>query len=71
MHIVYFIFLFLDWIPQNIDGLERKAGLNEDLLVEAHGSFSTAKCTNRACGKDANPQKVWVHQYIDWYTGVN
>ncbi|XP_054262883.1 NAD-dependent protein deacetylase sirtuin-3, mitochondrial-like [Macrosteles quadrilineatus] len=29
---------------QNIDGLERLAGLNNDNLVEAHGSFSTASC---------------------------
>lgn len=29
---------------QNIDGLERAAGVPEDLLVEAHGSFCTASC---------------------------
>lgn len=29
---------------QNIDGLERAAGLPESLLVEAHGSFATASC---------------------------
>lgn len=29
---------------QNIDGLERAAGVPEDLLVEAHGSFSSASC---------------------------
>ncbi|XP_046664934.1 NAD-dependent protein deacetylase sirtuin-3, mitochondrial-like [Homalodisca vitripennis] len=33
---------------QNIDGLERLAGLNEDHLVEAHGGFSTASCIS--CG---------------------
>ncbi|KNC78300.1 hypothetical protein SARC_09263 [Sphaeroforma arctica JP610] len=29
---------------QNIDTLERVAGLDPDLLVEAHGSFNTARC---------------------------
>ncbi|RNF27246.1 silent information regulator 2 [Trypanosoma conorhini] len=29
---------------QNIDGLERASGLPKSLLVEAHGSFSTASC---------------------------
>ncbi|XP_066503550.1 NAD-dependent protein deacetylase sirtuin-3, mitochondrial isoform X2 [Hoplias malabaricus] len=30
---------------QNIDGLERLAGIPPKLLVEAHGTFSTATCT--------------------------
>ncbi|XP_054627821.1 NAD-dependent protein deacetylase sirtuin-3, mitochondrial isoform X2 [Dunckerocampus dactyliophorus] len=30
---------------QNIDGLERLAGIPPDLLVEAHGTFATASCT--------------------------
>ena len=29
---------------QNIDGLERLAGIEEDLIIEAHGSFATARC---------------------------
>ena len=33
---------------QNIDSLERRAGLNPDLLVEAHGGFSSAHCVD--CG---------------------
>ncbi|XP_050716093.1 NAD-dependent protein deacetylase sirtuin-3, mitochondrial-like isoform X3 [Eriocheir sinensis] len=33
---------------QNIDGLERLAGIPEEKLVEAHGSFATASCT--LCG---------------------
>jgi NAD-dependent deacetylase sirtuin 2 len=36
--------LLLRSYTQNIDSLERLAGLDEDLLVEAHGSFATAKC---------------------------
>ncbi|MCL4118678.1 UNVERIFIED_CONTAM: hypothetical protein GTU68_028020 [Idotea baltica] len=30
---------------QNIDGLERLAGITEDKLVESHGTFSSATCT--------------------------
>ena len=32
---------------QNIDGLERLAGLDEERLVEAHGSFASSKCTRK------------------------
>lgn len=35
---------------QNIDSLERRAGLNPDVLVEAHGGFSTAHCID--CGHE-------------------
>jgi NAD-dependent SIR2 family protein deacetylase len=31
---------------QNVDTLERMAGLPEEMLVEAHGSFATAHCLN-------------------------
>jgi NAD-dependent histone deacetylase SIR2 len=31
-------------ITQNIDGLERAAGVPEPLLVEAHGTFATQRC---------------------------
>uniref|UniRef100_UPI00358FA2BE NAD-dependent protein deacetylase sirtuin-3, mitochondrial n=1 Tax=Myxine glutinosa TaxID=7769 RepID=UPI00358FA2BE len=47
--------LLLRLYTQNIDGLERVAGLPEDKLVEAHGSFSTAFCTRckrEHCGGD-------------------
>lgn len=30
---------------QNIDGLERVAGLPDDKVIEAHGTFATATCT--------------------------
>jgi hypothetical protein len=36
--------ILLRCYTQNIDGLERLAGLNEDKLVEAHGTFATSKC---------------------------
>ncbi|CAK7209240.1 Sir2 histone deacetylase Hst2 [Sporothrix curviconia] len=34
---------------QNIDCLERAAGVPEDLIVEAHGSFATQRCINFEC----------------------
>ena len=34
---------------QNIDLLEREVGIPEELIVEAHGSFGSARCM--ACGK--------------------
>jgi len=34
----------LKYFTQNIDGLERLAGLDEDKVVEAHGTFSSAAC---------------------------
>ncbi|XP_020662649.3 NAD-dependent protein deacetylase sirtuin-3, mitochondrial isoform X3 [Pogona vitticeps] len=47
----YFLRLLLDkglllrLYTQNIDGLERVAGIPPDKLVEAHGTFATATCT--------------------------
>uniref|UniRef100_S4RJK3 NAD-dependent protein deacetylase n=1 Tax=Petromyzon marinus TaxID=7757 RepID=S4RJK3_PETMA len=37
--------LLLRLYTQNIDGLERVAGLPPDMLVEAHGTFASATCT--------------------------
>lgn len=41
---------------QNIDGLDRLAGLSETVLVEAHGSFATASCVE--CGLDYPIQEL-------------
>ena len=35
---------------QNIDGLDRLAGLSDNILVEAHGSFATASCIECGAG---------------------
>ncbi|XP_029354049.1 NAD-dependent protein deacetylase sirtuin-3, mitochondrial isoform X2 [Echeneis naucrates] len=43
---------------QNIDGLERLAGLPPEMLVEAHGTFATATCTvclRKYKGEDLRP----------------
>ncbi|KAF9922911.1 NAD-dependent protein deacetylase sirtuin-2 [Linnemannia zychae] len=52
--------LLLRSYTQNIDSLERLAGLDEDLLVEAHGSFATSKCIQ--C--DMVTDSAWVKQHI-------
>lgn len=44
---------------QNIDGLERLSGLNEDRLVEAHGSFESASCI--LCLTSQDPDVVRLH----------
>ena len=46
---------------QNIDGLERVAGIKDSYLVEAHGSFSTAKCID--CAKEHGADKVYHKEY--------
>ncbi|KAJ3027824.1 UNVERIFIED_CONTAM: NAD-dependent protein deacetylase sirtuin-2 [Siphonaria sp. JEL0065] len=56
----YFIRLLADegmllrCYTQNIDTLERVAGMKESFLVEAHGSFASAKCV----GKHRKPKGV-------------
>lgn len=43
---------------QNIDGLERLAGIPPEMLVEAHGTFATATCTvcrRKYSGEDLRP----------------
>jgi NAD-dependent histone deacetylase SIR2 len=36
---------------QNIDTLERQAGVSDEMIVEAHGSFASAHCIEEACRK--------------------
>ncbi|KXN82419.1 NAD-dependent protein deacetylase hst2-1 [Leucoagaricus sp. SymC.cos] len=36
--------LLLRYFTQNCDGLERRTGLPDDKIVEAHGSFATQRC---------------------------
>ncbi|KAI5896593.1 NAD-dependent deacetylase sirtuin-2 [Schizophyllum commune H4-8] len=47
---------------QNIDTLERMAGVPEHKIIEAHGSFATQKCIE--CGKpfDGKLMKEYVHR---------
>eukprot|EP00127_Corallochytrium_limacisporum_P006930 Clim_evm16s238 gene=Clim_evmTU16s238 len=41
--------LLLRAYTQNIDTLEREAGVPGDRVIEAHGSFATATCQTRKC----------------------
>ncbi|XP_072516066.1 NAD-dependent protein deacetylase sirtuin-3, mitochondrial isoform X1 [Salminus brasiliensis] len=41
---------------QNIDGLERMAGIPPKMLVEAHGTFATATCT--VCRRDYKSEEL-------------
>ncbi|XP_043099192.1 NAD-dependent protein deacetylase sirtuin-3, mitochondrial isoform X2 [Puntigrus tetrazona] len=41
---------------QNIDGLERMAGIPPKMLVEAHGTFATATCT--VCRRDYKGEEL-------------
>lgn len=46
---------------QNIDTLERVAGLEGDNLIEAHGTFFTSHCVSFRCRKEYN---------LDWMKGA-
>lgn len=37
---------------QNIDSLERMAGIPDNKLVEAHGTFNTGHCVKRSCKQE-------------------
>lgn len=37
------------YFTQNIDGLEQKAGVSDDKLIQAHGHCRTASCANTEC----------------------
>jgi NAD+-dependent protein deacetylase SIR2 len=42
---------------QNIDGLERRAYVPQNKLVEAHGTIATARCVN--CKSAYDTDKLW------------
>ncbi|KAI8808999.1 DHS-like NAD/FAD-binding domain-containing protein [Cladochytrium replicatum] len=58
--------MLLRTYTQNIDTLERVAGIPEDLLVEAHGSFGRARCVVPGCGRsfsvEHTRQQMEIHQ---------
>ena len=47
---------------QNIDCLERQAGLPDDVIVEAHGSFATQRCIDCGTPYPDKPMKEAVAQ---------
>ncbi|XP_060031815.1 NAD-dependent protein deacetylase sirtuin-3, mitochondrial isoform X2 [Erinaceus europaeus] len=50
--------LLLRLYTQNIDGLERAAGIPASKLVEAHGSFASATCT--VCQRSWPGEDIWA-----------
>ncbi|KAJ2874724.1 NAD-dependent protein deacetylase sirtuin-2 [Coemansia aciculifera] len=54
--------LLLRHYTQNIDCLERAAGIDPELIVEAHGSFHTAHCIGRKCRQEYS--QAWVKEHI-------
>ena len=54
--------ILLRHYTQNIDGLERKAGVPEDKLIEAHGSFNSAHCVSHKCRKAYS--EAWMREHI-------
>lgn len=50
---------------QNIDTLERQAGVSAELLVEAHGSFGSAKCTSCKTAVTSDYFKEKVEKMVD------
>ncbi|OMJ26619.1 NAD-dependent protein deacetylase sirtuin-2 [Smittium culicis] len=50
---------------QNVDMLERLAGIDPDLIIEAHGSFASAHCINHKCKKPYSLE--WVRQKMNVY----
>ncbi|XP_047733388.1 NAD-dependent protein deacetylase sirtuin-3, mitochondrial isoform X2 [Prionailurus viverrinus] len=55
--------LLLRLYTQNIDGLERVAGIPASKLVEAHGSFASATCT--VCRRPFPGKDVWDEVMVD------
>lgn len=47
---------------QNIDCLERAAGIPDEQIVEAHGSFHASHCLNSSCHKEYSSQ--WLKEQI-------
>ncbi|XP_053123149.1 NAD-dependent protein deacetylase sirtuin-2 [Hemicordylus capensis] len=54
--------LLLRCYTQNIDTLERVAGLDQEDLVEAHGTFYTSHCTSASCRKTYSLE--WMKEKI-------
>ena len=52
---------------QNIDALEHIAGVPEDKIIEAHGTFHRSYCTNRMCNRKYSLQ--WLKERV--FEGTN
>lgn len=50
--------ILLRCFTQNIDTLERRAGVPSNRIIEAHGSFAANHCISRRCGLKADADKT-------------
>ena len=50
--------ILLRCFTQNIDTLERRAGIPPERIVEAHGSFAGNHCIASRCGREADAEKT-------------
>ena len=56
---------------QNIDSLERIAGIPADKLVEAHGSFHTGHCINKECRKEYSFESMKSMSFNNFCNVIN
>jgi NAD-dependent deacetylase sirtuin 2 len=56
---------------QNIDSLERIAGLNPELIVAAHGNFDTATCIDTGKQVDSNEVRESILKGPEGWTAMN
>jgi NAD-dependent deacetylase sirtuin 2 len=56
--------ILLRCFTQNIDTLERLAGLPDDYVVEAHGSFAKSKCLRCKKIADAGWMKEMINKNV-------
>lgn len=61
--------LLLRLYTQNIDSLERIAGVPGDKLIESHGTFHTAHCTNKRCKRGYSLE--WMKRKLKWYSLIH
>ncbi len=50
--------LLLRHYTQNVDALERAAGIDADRIVEAHGTVHTGHCVKKDCNEQYSQQ--WI-----------
>ncbi|BFZ56173.1 Sir2 histone deacetylase Hst2 [Savitreella phatthalungensis] len=58
MRLIYDKGMLLRVFTQNIDTLERRAGIPAEQIVEAHGSFATSRCIRKGCRQIADEAEV-------------
>ena len=57
--------LLLRHYTQNVDALERIAGIPEEKIVEAHGTLHTSHCIKKSCSKEYSLK--WMKGNFDLY----